>query len=168
MEVFSFAAEDANSVRIHSHARFQRRIRAGTSGLAARQRSPRILKNGTFNRPGGDTLLRTIHDTETRNFGVRKLFLSFSSPTFQDMFRLLQPPTSSATSNCVDGVDVTHPPRALELILGFVHLSIDVPIIENLTISTEAMALADKHNINPARMQLRLSFREFATEPLKA
>ena len=122
-----------------------------------------------FNWPDGDIILRATHGTETRHFRVHKLFLSFSSPVFNDMFRVPQPPTPSATSNGVDVIDITDPPRALELILRFVYPSVDVPVIENLTVLSEALVLADKYDIKVARARLRSPFREYATtEPLRA
>ena len=123
----------------------------------------------TFNWPDGDIILRTTHGIETRDFRVHKLFLSLSSRVFKDMFGLPQPSASSATSNGVDVIDATDPPRALELILQFIYSSIDVPTIGNLPVLSEALILADKYDIELARVRLRSSFKEFTTtEPLRA
>ena len=120
-----------------------------------------------FNWPDGDVILRATHGTESRDFRIHKVFLSFSSPFFKDMFRIPQP--SSAPSNGVDVVDLTDPPRALELVLRFVYPSVDSPVIDDLTTLSEALVLADKYDIEVARSRLRPSFREFATtEPLRA
>jgi len=120
----------------------------------------------TFNWPDGDVLLRATHGTESRDFRVHKAFLSFSSPVFKDMFRLPQP--SSATSKDIDVIDVTDPPRAWELVLRFVYPSLTSPVIDNLTTLSEALAAADKYDIEVARSRLRTSFKEFAVvEPLR-
>ena len=120
-----------------------------------------------FNWPDGDLILRATHGTESRDFRVHKLFLAFSSPVFKDMFGIPQPP--SAASNDVDVVDVTDPPRALELILRLIYPSASSPVIDDLTVLSEALILADKYDIEVARSQLRASFREFAkAEPLRA
>jgi len=120
----------------------------------------------TFSWPDGDVILRATHGTESRDFRVHKVFLSFSSPIFRDMFKIPQPPL--AAPNGVDVVDVTDPPRALELILRLVYPSANSPIIDDLTTLSEALVLADKYDIEVARSRLRSSFREFAkTEPLR-
>lgn len=120
-----------------------------------------------FNWPDGDVILRATHGTESRDFRVHKVFLSFSSPVFKDMFSIPQP--SSAASNGADIVDITDPPRALELVLRFVYPSATSPVIDDLTTLSEALVLADKYDIEVARSRLRPSFREFATtEPLRA
>ena len=122
--------------------------------------------NELFNWPDGDVILRATHGAETRDFRVHKVFLSFSSPVFRDMFGIPQP--SSVATNGIDVVDVTDPPRALELILRFIYPSVDSPVIDDLTTLSEALVLADKYDIEVARSRLRPSFREFAiTEPLR-
>jgi len=82
------------------------------------------------------------------------------------MFRIPQP--SSVSSDDVDIIDVTDPPRALELILRFVYPSLTSPVIDNLTTLSEALVAADKYDIEVARSRLRASFKEFAVvEPLR-
>ena len=118
-----------------------------------------------FNWPDGDVILRTTHGTETRDFRVHKLFLSFTSPVFKDMFTIPQP---SSSASDVDIVDLSDPPRALELILRFIYPSPVSPVVEDLTIVSEALNLADKYDIEVARSRLRSSLRELAkTEPLR-
>lgn len=118
-----------------------------------------------FNWPDGDVILRSAHGTETRDFRVHKLFLSFTSPVFKDMFTIPQP--SSSVSD-IDIVDLTDPPRALELVLRFIYPSPVSPIVKDLTIALEALNIADKYDIEVARSRLRSSFMEFAkTEPLR-
>ncbi|KAF9643895.1 hypothetical protein BDM02DRAFT_1281339 [Thelephora ganbajun] len=129
--------------------------------------SHRIImdSNEMFNWPNGDIILRATHGNDSRDFRVHKLFLSFASPVFKDMFKLPQP--SSATST-VDIIDVTDPPGALEVILRFIYPSTDPPAINDLTLLTEVLVLADKYDIGVARSQLRRSLSEFArTEPLR-
>ena len=118
-----------------------------------------------FNWPDGDVILRSIHGTESRDFRVHKIFLSFASPIFKDMFKLPQP--SSPTSN-VDVIDLTDPPRVLELILRFIY-PCPPPVIDDLTLLSEVLFLADKYDIEAARSRLRPSLMKFAkTEPLRA
>ena len=124
-----------------------------------------------FNWPDGDVILRATHGaSDSRDFRVHKLFLSFSSPVFRDMFKIPQPSSpSSVPSEGVDVVDVTDPPRALDLVLRFVYPTADVVVTQDLTILSEALAIADKYDIGVARSRLRPSFMEFAvTEPLRA
>ena len=119
-----------------------------------------------FNWPDGDVILRATHGTGSRDFRVHKVFLSFSSPVFKDMFKIPQPPP--AISNDVDVVEVTDPPRAWELVLRFVYPSLTSPPIDNLTILSEALVAADKYDIKVARSRLQSSFKEFAVvEPLR-
>lgn len=119
----------------------------------------------TFNWPDGDVILRATHGTDSRDFRVHKLFLSFASPVFKDTFSLPQP--SSAVSN-VETIDVTCPPRALEVILRFVYPSTDSPAINDLTLLSEVLVIADKYEIRAAQSRFRSSLMEFVkTEPLR-
>ena len=125
--------------------------------------------DGMFNWPDGDVILRATDGTETRDFRVHKLFLSFSSPVFKDMFNVPQPPSSSTPWDGVEVIDVADPPRALELILRFIYPSSTLPVIDDLTVLSEALVLADKYDVEVARSRLRSSFTEFAkAEPLRA
>lgn len=120
-----------------------------------------------FNWPDGDVILRATHGTENRDFRVHKLFLSFSSPVFKDMFKIPQP--SSVAPDGIDVVDVTDPPRALELVLRCIYPFPASPVVDDLTTLSEALVLVDKYNIEAARSRLRPSFKELAaTEPLRA
>jgi len=120
-----------------------------------------------FDWPDGDIILRAAHGTESRDFRVHKFFLSFSSPIFKDVFKIPQPP--SIASNGVDVIEVADPPRALELILQFIYPTAASPVINDLTVLSEALVLADKYDINVARSRLRESFTRFTTtEPLRA
>ena len=120
-----------------------------------------------FNFPDGDVVLRATNETESRDFQVHKCFLSYSSPVFKDMFTIPQP--SPAVSSGVDVITISDPPRALELVLRFVYPSPRLPAVENFTILSEALIIADKYDIEVARARLRSSFTEFAkTEPLRA
>ena len=122
---------------------------------------------GMFNWPDGDVILRATHDGQTRDFRVHKSFLSFSSPVFKHMFATQQP--QSVSPDGVDIIEVADSPRALEVILRFIYPSPSPPIIDDLTVLSEALVLADEYNIEVARAQLRSSFIEFAkTEPLRA
>lgn len=120
-----------------------------------------------FNWPDGDVILRATYGTESRDFRVHKVFLSFSSPVFRDMFGIPQPLLEARDD--VDVVDIADPPRALELILRYMYPSASSPTINDLTTLSEALVLADKYDVEVARSRLRSSFREFAaTEPLRA
>ena len=120
-----------------------------------------------FNLSDGDVILRAANGAESRDFRVHKCFLSYSSRVFKDMFAIPQPP--SAASSDVDIISISDPPRALELILRFVYPSPTPPVVEDFTVLSEALALADKYDIDVARVRLRSSFTEFAKiEPLRA
>ena len=82
------------------------------------------------------------------------------------MFAIPQPLTVAPDG--VDVVDITDPPRALELILRYMYPSPSSPVIRDLTTLLEALVLADKYDVEVARPRLRSSLREFtATEPLR-
>ncbi|KAF9644737.1 hypothetical protein BDM02DRAFT_3121402 [Thelephora ganbajun] len=118
-----------------------------------------------FNWPDGDIILRATHATDSRDFRVHKIFLSFASPVFREIFQLPQP--SSATSS-IDTIDVIGPPQALEVILRFIYPSADPPTINDLTLLSQVLVLADKYDIGVARSRLRTSLVRFArTEPLR-
>ena len=120
----------------------------------------------TFNWPDGDVILRSTHGAESRDFRVHKFFLSFTSPVFKDMFAINQP--SSSAESDVDIVDLSDPPRALELILRLIYPSPTLPVVNNLAIVSEALTLADKYDIEVARSRLRSSLVQLAkTEPLR-
>jgi len=126
---------------------------------------PPMNSDEMFNWPDGDIILRATHGTESRDFRVHKLFLSFASPVFKDMFNLPQPSPAAST---IDTIDMVDPPRALEVILHFIYPSCDPPAINDLTLLSEVLVLADKYDIRAARSRLRPSFVEFAkTEPLR-
>ena len=118
-----------------------------------------------FNWPDGDIILRATHDTDTRDFRVHKMFLSFASPVFKDMFKLPQPISTTST---VDIVDMNDPPRALDAILRFIYPAADPPTINDITFLSEVLILADKYEIGFARCRLRPLLMEFAkTDPLR-
>ena len=119
----------------------------------------------TFSWPDGDIILRCTHDTGGRDFRVHKAFLSFVSPVFKDMFGIPQP---SSSPSDIDIVDLSDPPRALELILRFIYPSAVSPIVDDLAIISEALILTDKYDIQVVRSRLRSSLVELAkTEPLR-
>ena len=118
-----------------------------------------------FNWPDADVILRATHGTDSRDFRVHKLFLSFASPVFKDMFKLPQP---SSTASSIDTIDMADPPRALEVILHFIYPSTEPPAINDLILLSEVLVLADKYEIRVAQVRLRPSLVEFAkTEPLR-
>jgi len=118
-----------------------------------------------FNWPDGDVILRATHGTNSRDFRVHKLFLSFASPVFKDMFKVPQPPSPSSS---VDIIDVTDPPRTLELVLRFIY-PFASPVINDLTTLSEVLVLADKYDIEAVQSRLRPSLAELAkTKPLRA
>jgi hypothetical protein len=119
-----------------------------------------------FNWPDADVILRATHGTDSRDFRVHKAFLSFSSPIFKDMFKLPQP--SPTASNGADVIDVADPPRPLELILRFIYPSAASPVVGDLSLLQEALIIADKYDIEVARLRLRSSLKRFArSEPLR-
>ena len=119
-----------------------------------------------FNWPDGDVILSATHGNDSRDFRVHKSFLSFSSPIFKDMFTIPQPPSTDL--NPVDVVAVADPPQALELILRFMYPSRASPVVNDLTVLSEALVLADKYDIDVARSRLGSSLMGFVTtEPLR-
>jgi hypothetical protein len=118
-----------------------------------------------FNWSNADVILRATHGTDSRDFRVHKLFLSFASPVFNDMFKLPQPSSETST---VDVIDVADPPRVLELVLQFIYPSTDPPAINDLTLLSEVLVLVNKYDIKVARSRLQSPLMEFAkTEPLR-
>ena len=114
-----------------------------------------------FNWSDGDVILRCTHGTDSRDFQLHKLFLSFASLVFKDMFKLSQP--SSVAASDIDVVDVIDPPAILELLLRFIY-PCPPPVIDNLALLTEVLVLADKYDVEAARPSLA----EFAKiEPLR-
>lgn len=117
-----------------------------------------------FTWPDGDVVLRTS-GPNSRDFRVHRAALSLTSSIFRDMFGIPQPP--SASSDCVDIVDMPDSPQALELILRSIYPS-PSPVITDLTLLSEALILADKYDIEVASPQLHPSLMEFArSEPLR-
>ena len=118
-----------------------------------------------FNWPDGDVILRAAHGSDSRDFRVHKIFLSFASPVFKDMFQIPQP--SSATSNNLPIIDIVDQPRAVDLVLRFIYPS-SLPIVDDLTIISEALSFADKYDVEVARSRLRPSLMGFAkTDPMR-
>ena len=118
-----------------------------------------------FNWPDGDVILRATHGANSRDFRVHKLFLSFASPVFKDMFKVPQPPSPSSN---VDIIDVTDSPRTLELVLRFIY-PFAPPVIKDLTTLSEVLIIADKYDIETVQSRLRPSLAELAkTKPLRA
>ena len=114
-----------------------------------------------FNWPDRDVILRSNHGTESRDFRVHELFLSFASPVFKDVFAIPRPPLPTPD---IDIVDLDDPSRALELILRFTYPSHVPPLVNDLTIVAEALNLVNKYNISVARLRLRSSLVEFEFE----
>ena len=121
--------------------------------------------NETFNWPDGDVVLRAYtHGAviDSRDFRVHKLLLSLASPVFKDMFQLAQP------TSTVDTIDVTDPPRAVEAILRFIYPNFESPTVDDLTMLSEVLAVAEKYDVAAARSRFRQSLVEFAkAEPLR-
>ena len=83
------------------------------------------------------------------------------------MFATPQPP--SVVPNSVDIVPVSDPPRALGFVLRFIYPSPIPPAVDDFTLLSETLVIADKYDIEVARARLQPSFVDFAkTEPLKA
>ena len=69
----------------------------------------------------------------------------------------------------VETIDVPYPPRALELIIRFIYPSPTSAVVDDLDASSEALAPADKYDVEVARVRLRASSVGFdKTEPLRA
>ena len=72
------------------------------------------------------------------------------------MFTIPQPPSTDL--NPVDVVAVADPPQALELILRFMYPSRASPVVDDLTVLSEALVLADKYDIDVARGSSLMGF----------
>ena len=118
-----------------------------------------------FEAPDGDIILRTqgppIHD-----FRVHKLILSLASSVFRNMFGVPQP--RSHTPNIdVDVVDVTDPPRALDLVLKLIY-PFPPPKVDDLDLLVQGLIIADKYNIEGVRVRLREPLNKLMKEePLR-
>ena len=118
-----------------------------------------------FDWDDADVILRATHGTNSRDFRVHKVLLSLTSPVFKDMFGLPQPPSETLV---IHTIDVTDPPRALEVILRFIYPSADMPVVKDLTHLSEVLIVADKYDIAVARSRFRKSLEEVAkVEPLR-
>ena len=142
-----------------------------TVGKNARPPSLTAVEMGSgemFNFPDGDVILRTTSGTKSRDFRVHKWLLSYTSSVFKDMFTIPQPPESAVSSD-VDIITITDSPQALELVLQFVYPSPTLPAVDDFTVLSEALVVADKYDIEAARVRLRTLFAELVkTEPLRA
>jgi len=127
--------------------------------------SPIMDPGEMFDWPDGDIILRSTHNTKTRDFRVHRLFLSCASPVFKDLLTVPQC-TSPPTTVCVFNMD--DPPRAIELILRFIYPSSFPPVLDDLTTVSEALIIANTYKIEVARSRLRSSLVRLAeTEPLR-
>jgi hypothetical protein len=124
-----------------------------------------------FNVPGpdGDIILRA-QGSPSRDFRVHKLVLSLASPVFEDMFNLPQSKSDAikAIGNAgTEVVDVTDPPRALDLVLRLIY-PFPPPNVNNLNLLVEALIITDKYNIEGVRAKLRVCLANFPNEyPLR-
>ncbi|KAF9789486.1 hypothetical protein BJ322DRAFT_1042473 [Thelephora terrestris] len=122
--------------------------------------------NEVFNFPDGDVVLRAIYGTGSRDFRVHKSFLSFSSPVLRGILAALPP---KAALDSIDVVDVECAPEPLQIILRYIYPALPPPVIDNLSILSEALVLSDKYDIDVARSRLRSSFGGFIrADPLRA
>ena len=125
-----------------------------------------------FNVPDGDIILRA-QGSPHRDFRVHKLILSLASPFFRDMFSLPQPRSGGGLTlgakreADIEVVDVTDPPRALELVLKLIYPLLP-PDVDNLDLLVEGLVITDKYNIEGARARLRAQLTRFTNEaPLR-
>ena len=118
-----------------------------------------------FDAPDGDIILRAqgppVHD-----FRVHKLILSLASSVFRDMFGVPQP--RSYTQNVdIDVVDVTDPPRALDLVLKLIYPFLP-PKVDDLDLLVQGFIIADEYNIEGVRVRLREPLNKLMKEePLR-
>ena len=121
--------------------------------------------NDEFNASGGDIILRT-QDPPNRGFQVHKLVLSLASPVFRDMFSIPQPGLNTSNAD-IEVIDVTDPPRALDLVLRLIY-PFSPPRVDSLDLLVEGLVITDKYNIEGARVRLRESLNGFIKEaPLR-
>jgi len=122
--------------------------------------------NEEFNVPDGDIILRTQGPPNHHDFRVHKLVLSLASPFFRDMFGIPQP-RQDALNVEIEVIDVTDPPRGLDLVLRLIY-PFPPPNVDSLDLLVEGLVITDKYNIEGARARLRESLRKFIKEtPLR-
>ena len=167
MHVFVAVVAITHGSNEHLYA-LRQRVQLIAHGRFSHQPFPRTIimnSNEMLNWPDGDVILRSIHGSDRRDFRVHKLLLSLASPVFKDMFGIPQP--LSPASPDVDIVDMVDPPQALGVILRFIYPS-SPPVIDDLSLLSEVLTLADKYDIEAARSRLRPSLVKFAkTDPLR-
>ena len=118
-----------------------------------------------FSVPDGDVILRA-QGPPNRDFRVHKLVLSLASPVFSDMFGIPQP-KSKASNDDIEAIDVTDPPRALDLVLRLIY-PFPPPKVDNLSLLVEGLVVTDKYNIESARGRLREPLNKFIRDaPLR-
>ncbi|KDQ60472.1 hypothetical protein JAAARDRAFT_607543 [Jaapia argillacea MUCL 33604] len=104
-----------------------------------------------FNHPRADIILRSSDNVD---FATFKSILFLSSPVFEDMFSMPQPPRRAGTQVDKDDipvVDLSEDSRTLELLLGFCHPG-DRPIIETVVEARNLLVAAMKYDIGFIRV----------------
>ena len=122
--------------------------------------------NEDFNVPDGDIILRAQGSLRNHDFRVHKLVLSLASAVFRDMFGIPQP-RPNASNVDIEVIDVTDPPRGLDLVLRLIY-PFPPPNVDSLDLLVEGLVIADKYNIEGARARLREPLKKFIKEaPLR-
>lgn len=122
--------------------------------------------NEEFDAPDGDIILRALNPLAHRDFRVHKLILSLASPVFRDMFGIPQP-RANAINVDTEIVEMTDPPRALDLVLRLIY-PFPPPTVDSLDLLVESLVITDKYNIEGARARLREPLKRFIREsPLR-
>ena len=114
-----------------------------------------MSNNENFDAPNADVIIRTSGPPK-RDFRVHKLILSLASPVFDEMFSLPQRTNPASSSQEIDIVDVTDPPRALDIVFRMIYPGvIPPPFDKNLDILVECLTIADKYETEAVTNRLR-------------
>ena len=135
-----------------------------------------MLDPEKFDAPDADIILRAL-GPPSRDFRVHKLLLSLASPVFKDMFSLPQfkpdrqvasDDTETPSAVGIDVVEVTDPPKALEVILRMIYPFTPPSLNCNLDILVQCLIIADKYEIKGATARLRATLaRTNVTQSLR-
>jgi BTB/POZ domain len=130
---------------------------------------PLTIATAPFDDPDADVVLCTADNVQ---FRVHKLFLSFASPFFRDMFKLPPPPPNSEDTD--DGgrpiIPVAESSRTLRLLLNFCHPARDTTL-ETFEDIEEMLTVMTKYDMRDYMEAVRKQFVSPAfmgKEPLRA
>ena len=127
------------------------------------------MSSTLFTTSDGDVILRAGTDPDSKHaFRVHKFILSLASPVFKDMFTLPQPPDQSEEHQ-LPVVDVSDPPKSLDMLLRLIYPGVEPPEIPDIPTLTALLSAADKYNITSIYPTLRGALETFSSRyPFRA